>query len=89
MNISICAVCDQATQQWVSFANPTLWRKPTIPGDVNNDGVVDIADITALVNQLTEQPGTPFIRAAADLSGDGEVTTADLPLLVGLVLVKE
>ena len=89
VNISISAVCDQATQQWVSFANPTLWRKPTMPGDVNNDGVVDIADITALVNQLTGQPGTPFIRAAADLSGNGEVTIADLPLLVGLVLAKE
>ena len=89
VNIAISAVCDQAVQQWVSFANPTLWRKPAMRGDVNDDGVVDIADITALVNQLTGQPGTPFIRAAADLSGDGEVTIADLPLLVALVLAKE
>ena len=78
-----------ANHQWVSFASVSLLRKSVLPGDVNNDGMVDIADITALVNQLTGQPSTPFIHAAADLSGDGEVTIADLPLLVGLVLVKE
>ena len=87
--IAIHAICDQAVNQWASFSNISLLRKPVMPGDVNGDGSVDIADVTSLVNYLIDQTSQPFIRTAADLSGDGEVTLSDLPLLVGLVLAKE
>lgn len=87
--IAIHAICDQAVNQWASFSNISLLRKPVMPGDVNGDGSVDIADVTSLVNYLIDQTCQPFMRTAADLSGDGEVTLADLPLLVGLVLAKE
>lgn len=87
--IAIRAVCDQAVNQWVSFTGLSLLCKAVTPGDVNNDGVIDISDITSLVNYLMGHTGSSFVLAAADLSGEGEVTIDDLPLLVDLVLAKE
>jgi hypothetical protein len=54
-------------------------------GDVNLDGQVTIADVTALVNILlgkaTENPN-------ADVNQDGQVTIADVTALVNLLLEK-
>jgi hypothetical protein len=59
-----------------------LKRATVIPGDVNADGDVNIADVTALVNAITkgEQP------AAGDLDGEEGVTANDVKALVELIL---
>ena len=56
-------------------------------GDVNGDGMVDVADITALTNHFKGTTGN-FNSEAADVDGDGQVTSADIPALVNLVLTQ-
>ena len=55
-------------------------------GDVNADGSVTIADVTALVNiilgKATDETGV------ADVNGDGSVTIADVTALVNIILGK-
>ena len=76
----------------------TLYKKVTSgeepepsSGDVNKDGNVSIADVTALVNIVLgkDSSETPvYDHEAADVNGDGQVTIADVTALVNVVLGK-
>ena len=58
-------------------ADGVLGAPPSVVvGDLNNDGVVDAADLTILLNQW----GT---AGTADLNNDGVVDAADLAILLG------
>ena len=63
------------TQQWPSF----------LIGDVNKDGSVTIADVTALVNIIL---GRGFDPENADVNADGAITIADVTALVNIILGK-
>ncbi|MBR1788424.1 MAG: endonuclease [Bacteroidaceae bacterium] len=58
-----------------------------LKGDVNEDGQVTIADVTALVNIVLGK-STDFNAAIADVNEDGQVTIADVTALVNTVLGK-
>ena len=62
----------------VSFVNDKL------PGDVNGDGRVNVADIVAL-NKIIKSP-TGSYSAAADLNNDGKVNDADISILVQMIM---
>lgn len=53
-------------------------------GDVNSDGAVNIADITALIDLLLN--GTSYYNAAADMNQDGSVNIADVTALIDYLL---
>ena len=60
-------------------------------GDVNRDGQISIADVTALVNIiLGKDNATPYLydHDAADTNMDGQVTIADVTALVNIILNK-
>ncbi len=62
---------------------------PSLPGDVNRDGDVTIADVTALVNIiLGKDTENVYDHEAADVNGDGDVTIADVTALVNIILGK-
>jgi hypothetical protein len=48
-----------------------------IPGDVNNDGVVDIFDLVLVGIAFGSEPGDPNWDERADLNGDGFVNILD------------
>ena len=54
-------------------------------GDVNGDGDVSIADVTALIDYLLGGT-TPIVREVADVNHDGEITIADVTALIDLLL---
>jgi hypothetical protein len=51
---------------------------PTVPGDVNGDGIVDVTDLLAVMDLWG-----PCSGCNADLNGDGIVDTVDLLEVVG------
>ena len=57
-------------------------------GDVNNDGRVDIADVTALVNIINAggAKGVDYNLIVADMNEDSKIAQDDLQELVNLVL---
>lgn len=61
--------------------------KPIV-GDVNADGEVTIADVTALVNIILGKADTTCDLTAADVNADGKVTIADVTALVNIILQK-
>jgi hypothetical protein len=52
-----------------------------VPGDVNGDGAVNVADLTAVILVRGDCPdgGEP---CPADLDGDGAVSVADLVIVI-------
>lgn len=58
-------------------------------GDVNDDGSITIADVTALVNIiLGKDTASTYNHAAADVNEDSQITIADVTALVNIILGK-
>ena len=75
-------------QQRVRF-NPYFYTDrftyKSIPrGDANGDDKVDISDALSILNYLTGNSPADFNAAAADVTGDGEITIADA---VGVMII--
>ena len=56
--------------------------------DVNDDGRIDINDAFCITNYLVGKPNPKFIREAADVDGDGEVSIVDATRIIDLVTGK-
>ena len=59
--------------------------KPYLKGDVNGDGEVGIADMTALANLLLDETS----NERSDVNEDGETSIADITTLVNILLEQE
>jgi hypothetical protein len=59
---------------------------PIVPGDVNGDGVVTSADITALYDFLLNNDTTHIVNG--DQTGDGDITAADITAVYGVLLTS-
>ncbi len=61
-----------------------------LPGDVNGDREVNIADVNAVINIILSGNGN---NTAADVNGDGEINIADvnavIDIILNLVVVEE
>ncbi|MBR7012739.1 MAG: dockerin type I repeat-containing protein, partial [Muribaculaceae bacterium] len=53
-------------------------------GDVNGDGTVTIADVSALIDLLLES--TPMFKQQCDVNGDGALTIGDVSTLIDKLL---
>ena len=62
-----------------SFGNSNM----RIPGDINNDGVVDVLDVIELVNMILNNSN---YTENADLNADGIINVVDIVELVNIVL---
>lgn len=62
--------------------------KTFVEGDVNDDGTVTIADVTALVNIILGKNEAPA-SGVADVNDDGNTTIADVTALVNIILGKD
>ena len=81
---------DGATGEWSPVVTFTTLDGLQV-GDVNKDGTITIADVTALVNIIlgkdSEQPYL-YDHGASDLNHDGMLTIADVTALVNIILGK-
>lgn len=57
---------------------------PVIPGDVNGDGEVNIADVNAIIDVILT--GVP--NAGADVNRDGETNIADVNVVIDIILAS-
>lgn len=57
-------------------------------GDVDSDGVVDLADAVLVINHYVGKPVTVFNAKAADVDGDGVIDLADAVLIINYYVGK-
>ncbi|MDO4510313.1 MAG: S8 family serine peptidase [Bacteroidales bacterium] len=55
-------------------------------GDVNDDGLLDVTDVTLLISAVLGTPAEEFCPDRADINADGELDVTDVTLLIGIVL---
>ncbi|MBO4871074.1 MAG: leucine-rich repeat protein [Muribaculaceae bacterium] len=60
--------------------------EPSVPGDLNGDGAVDVADVNICINIILEIDNDPEVKALADLNGDGTVDVADVNAIINIIL---
>ena len=72
----------------IEICYENTWVPEYILGDVNNDGEVNIADVTCLIDYLLNPAGTVINSAAADLNGDSLVNIADVTALIDVLLSR-
>ena len=53
-------------------------------GDINGDGVVNVSDVTSLINHILGTELRPVTRC--DLNADAEVNVSDVTTLINLIL---
>ena len=60
----------------------------SLTGDASGDGVVDIADVNAIINVMLGKVVTDELRAASDVNSDGLVDSADVNMVINIMLGK-
>ena len=55
-------------------------------GDVNDDGHVNISDVTTLINYLLSGYADPFNMLAADVNQDNNISISDVTALINILL---
>ena len=64
----------------------TVNAMPVLRGDVDMDGNVGIADVSALVDYILGENPIPFNNEAADVDANGSISIADITLLIDMIL---
>ena len=59
-------------------------KNDTLPGDVNADGEVSIADLNCVISVILGDPDT--YEGRADVNADGEITIADINAIIAYIL---
>ena len=59
-----------------------------VPGDVNQDGEVGLADINAIIDVLLSEENDDDLLKRADVNGDNEVSIADINTLIDMILAS-
>lgn len=72
----------------VSFTETVTVMPGNMLGDVNGDDVIDINDVSTLLNFLLDPNAVwdVYRMAAADVNGDGSVTISDVSALINMML---
>ncbi len=60
--------------------------KPSIKGDVNGDGNVDVEDMSAIINIVCGFENAARYEGRADVNGDGKVDVDDMSAVINILL---
>ena len=74
-------ICDD---MWTRFEVLVNLEDEMVPGDVNGDSEVNIADVNAIIDMILAGTSAP----TADVNGDGEINIADVNAIIDLILSK-
>lgn len=75
-----------STRAAVDYVKSTLKVSSYTLGDVDNNGNIDIADLSGIVAYIMGEPPVVFNEKAADITCDGVIDVADIPKEVNLIL---
>ena len=74
---------------FIVMQNHNIVAKFIRPGDVTDDGLVDIRDVTATVAYIMEQNPPVFDFDNGDLNGDGAIDMRDLMAIINIIFSKK
>ena len=89
-----CADKYRAADGWKRFSHITADLEVILPGDVNGDGEINIADANSVIDIIINggssghghAPGDDDGTLTGDINGDGEVNIADINTVINYIL---
>ena len=69
----------------VVTGNVVALKQEAKKGDVNGDGSVDVADISAIISYMAEGEKSTYSKEAADVNDDGSVDVADISTVISIM----
>ncbi len=72
----------------ISGTNVVISKPTAMRGDVDNNGTVNISDVTALINYLLTHDATNVNVSGADCDQSGSVTISDVTVLINYLLTQ-
>ena len=55
-------------------------------GDANDDGLINVSDITTIINYVLAKNPSPFSFVNADYNGDGLINMSDVSVIINVIL---
>ena len=55
-------------------------------GDVNNDGLINMSDVTTVISYILGMPVETFVFDNTDITGDGFINMSDVTSIIGIIL---
>lgn len=91
VTLHVCKGCKElyeVAEQWKEFGTivEDAESLSSVSGDANGDGVVDVADITAIAAHILGNTPEAFDLVAADANIDGTIDVADITAVAGCIL---
>ena len=80
---------DGTESAWSNEETVTLRQTPDqdiLMGDVNNDGVVDVQDVSTLIDYILGKDLPVFIIEAANVNGDTTIDVQDVSGIIEIIL---
>lgn len=77
---------DDTESPWSNIQQVTLAQSISRKGDVNEDGEIDLNDLTTLINYLLDKNPSQFSFSNADVNDTSEVDLNDLTALINMLL---
>ena len=75
------------TASGTTYGEEKTFKTP-LPGDANNDGIVNVADIVEITNAKAGNPSASFNLTNADMEGNGSVTEVDINAIANKIMQK-
>ena len=82
-DVNIALADGSTTTTPMSDINRIYFGSATFLGDINNDGSVDVSDVTGLVSMILNSASA---TATGDINNDGSVDVSDVTRLVSIIL---
>ena len=76
------------TASGTTYGEEVTFKTP-LPGDANDDGKVNAADIVEVVNAKAGNPSASFNMTNADTDGNGSLTEADITAIANIIMIKK
>ena len=73
-------------QYQLYIGEPYVEPTPVKPGDANNDGTVDVNDVTTAINYILGKNPDPFNFDNANVNSDAGVDVMDVTLIINIIL---
>ena len=79
-------IADSDGGDMLVYATKLWYQAPKMLGDANDDGTIDVADITAIAAYILGQETSQWNATNADANEDGNIDVADITAVASIIL---
>lgn len=80
--VTLTATCGNYSRAWAL----TVDKGEGVVGDANEDGEVNVNDVTTIINYILGKNPSPFNFDNANVNGDEEVNVMDVTIIINMIL---